>query len=420
MDNNIKTGVDIVDINRIERIFYVKKDKFLKKVFTEKEIEYFSKRNYKVNSIAGIFAAKEAISKVLGSGIGYINWHDIEVLHNERGKPYTNINAKLDNKMKELGLNNLDISISHEKNYAIAFAIGIGYENHINISMNSDIMGLLAKRRKDSHKGSYGRVAIIAGSLGMTGAPYLTSQAALRTGSGLVYTMVPKSLANIISIKLTEAIIKPIDDMGKGHFVENSLPEILNEIDKMDAIAIGPGFGVDQDRLYIIEEIIKHFKKPIVIDADAINCLSINPKLLLHRDSPIVMTPHPGELGKFLGKKVYEIQKNRIFYSKFISSKYNVVVALKGNNTIVASPMGDIYINNTGNPGMATAGSGDVLTGIILSFIGQGIDPIKATKLAVFIHGLAGDIGRQIKGEYGLIASDILENIPISIKKIQI
>src|SRR5699024_5890660 len=165
MDNNIKTGVDIVDINRIERIFSAKKDKFLKKVFTGKEIEYFSKRKYKVNSIAGIFAAKEAISKVLGSGIGYINWHDIEVLHNERGKPYININAKLDNKMKELGLSNLDISISHERNYAIAFAIGIGYENHMNISMNSDIMGLLPKRRKDSHKGSYGRVAIIAGSL---------------------------------------------------------------------------------------------------------------------------------------------------------------------------------------------------------------------------------------------------------------
>lgn len=416
MDNKVKTGVDIVDINRIEEIMLDKKDKFLNKVFTNREIEHISKKGYKPNTVAGIFACKEALSKMLGSGIGYINWRDIEVLYRKSGEPYIYINTKIASVMKKLGLADIDISISHEKQYAIAFAVGIG--KSISLLMDDEIESILPKRKENSHKGTYGRVGIISGSLGMTGAPYLASQSALRTGSGLVYTMVPKSLENIMSIKLTEAIIKPIEDMEKGHFIKDSLPYILNEIEKMDALAIGPGFGVDKDRLYIIEEIIKSYKKPILLDADAINCLTLNPKILFNRDSPIIITPHPGELGRFLGKTIDEIQENRIFHSKLTSHKYNIVVALKGNNTIVSSPSGDIYVNPTGNPGMATAGSGDVLTGMIVSFIGQGLSPIEATKVGVFSHGLAGDFAKENKGEYGLIASDILENIPISIKKI--
>lgn len=418
MNNKIKTGVDIVNINRIKKILLSKREEFLKKIFTKREIRYISKRGYKANTIAGIFAAKEAISKSLGSGIGYINWQDIEVFHDKNGRPYISINFKLDNMMKKLGLDNLDISISHEKDYAIAFATATGNQNNTELSIRNEITNPLQKRKKNSHKGSYGRVGIISGSIGMTGAPYLASQSALRTGSGLVYTMVPKSLETIMSIKLTEAIIKPIDDLGKGHFIGSSLDHILKEIEDIDALAIGPGFGVDKDRLYIIEEILKFYKKPIVLDADAINCLSINPKVLLNSDSSIVITPHPGELGRFLGKKIGEIQENRTFYSKLASDKYNIVVALKGNNTVVTSPLGDMYINTTGNPGMATAGSGDVLTGMVVSLIGQGIETLEATKLGVFLHGLAGDLAKDNKGEYGLIASDIIENIPISIKKI--
>lgn len=422
MDNKIKIGVDIVNINRIEKILISKREQFLNKLFTEKEIKHISEKDYKTNTIAGMFASKEAVSKALGSGIGYINWRDIEILHYENGKPYISKNYKLNKTMNRLGLSNLEISISHERDYAIAIAIGIVNENNDYLLSQQRVKnlfpGLLGKRKDNSHKGDYGKVGIISGSTGMTGAPYLTSQSALRTGSGLVYTMVPKSLENIMSIKLTECIIKPIHDMGKGHFVRDSLPYILKEIKNMDAIAIGPGLGVDKDRLYMIQEIIKSYKKPIVLDADAINCLSLDPSILLHRNSSIVMTPHPGELGRFLGKDIDEIQEKRIYYSKLTSDKYNIVVALKGNNTVVTSPKGDDYINTTGNPGMATAGSGDVLTGIILSFIGQGIEPIIATKLGVFLHGLAGDLAKRDKGEYGLIARDILESIPISLKKI--
>lgn len=417
MNNNIKTGVDIVNINRIKKILLSKREEFLNKIFTKKEIEYISTRSYKANTIAGMFAAKEAVSKVLGIGIGYVNWKDIEVLHNENGKPYININLKIKSRMKELGLNNFEISISHERDYAIALAIGMGKTENKNLSLSNEMRDLLPKRKRNSHKGDYGKVGIISGSLGMTGAPYLASQSALRTGSGLVYTVVPKSIESIMSIKLTESIIIPIEDMGKGHFVKSSLAQILEKIESMDALVIGPGMGVDQDRMYIVQEIIKAYKKPIVLDADAINCLSLDPSILLHRNSPIVITPHPGEMSRFLGLTTDEIQNNRIYYSKLVSHKYDIVVALKGSNTVVASSSGDLYINNTGNPGMATAGSGDVLTGIIVSFIGQGIKVMEATKLGVFIHGLAGDFARNRKGEYGLIASDILDNIPISIIK---
>lgn len=418
MENKFKTGIDIVNINRVKKILLTRRDKFLSKVFTKAETEYISKGGHKPNTISGIFAAKEAVSKVLGSGIGYINWQDIEVLHDNNGRPYIGINSKLKDKMKELGIKNLDISISHEKDYAMAFAIGSLYMNHKEIMINSDIVNLLPSREKNSHKGSYGRVGIMAGSTGMTGAPYLTSQSALRTGSGLVYTMVPKSLEAIMSIKLTEAIIKPMEDMGKGYFVKEALAHILKGIKNLDALAIGPGMGVDRDRLHIIKEIIKNYKKPMVLDADAINSLAMDPEVLLNRNSPMVLTPHPGELGRFLNKTIDEIQENRIFYSKYTSEKYNVVVVLKGHKTVVASPKGDIYINNTGNPGMATAGSGDVLTGIILSLIGQGIELLDATKLGVFTHGLAGDLAKESKGEYGLIARDILEKIPMSMETI--
>ena len=276
----------------------------------------------------------------------------------------------------------------------------------------------LSKRNLNSHKGSYGRVAIIAGSRGMTGSAYLSSQSALRTGSGLVYTLIPEYLETIMSIKLTEAIIKPIIDNGKGHFVKESIEPIINELDTMDSIAIGPGIGVDKDRIQLVSEIISRAKAPLVVDADGINCLSENIELLNQRTNPIIITPHPGEMSRLLNIETKEIESKRQYYSQYLSDKYNIIIVLKGNKTIVASPDYEHYINNTGNPGMATAGSGDVLTGIIASLLGQGLDPFYAAKLGVKLHGLAGDIARDKLGEYGMIASDIVEAIPISICKI--
>ena len=414
--NKLFTGVDIVNINRIKKILFKKKDSFYNRIFTKNEIEYIYKGGHKATTVGGIFAAKEAVSKALGTGISTIGWKDIEILHKENGKPYVNLigNGKL--RMNRLGIGNMDLAISHEEDYALAFVVG--YSNlYSSINVDNSIKKLLPKRKNESHKGTYGKVGIVAGSKGMTGSAYLVSQAALRTGSGLVYTIVPEAIETIMGIKLTEAIIRPVKD-NNGFFSKDSLNDISNEIKEMDVIAIGPGMGVDEDRLHILEEILNSYTKPIVIDADGINILSFNLNILNNHISPIIITPHPKELGRLLNKSTKEIQENRIYYSKYISKKYNIIVVLKGFETIVALPTGDIYINGTGNPGMATAGSGDVLTGVIASFIGQGLKPEDGAKLGVFCHGLAGDLASFEKGEYGIIATDILENIPYSIKKI--
>ena len=185
----------------------------------------------------------------------------------------------------------------------------------------------------------------------------------------------------------------------------------------MDGILVGPGLGQNEDKKMLVNEIISNFNGPIVLDADGINV--VNKDLLYSRNGLTIITPHPGELARFLDKDTKEIQDNRIYYSKYTSEKYNVITVLKGNETVVTTKE-NLYINKTGNPGMATAGSGDVLGGMIISFIGQGIEPLRACILATFCHGLAGDIAVKKKGEYGLIASDILEFIPIALKRIQI
>lgn len=278
---------------------------------------------------------------------------------------------------------------------------------------------LIAKRNHNSHKGTYGRVAIIAGSRGMTGALFLSSQGALRTGSGLVYTIIPESLETVMSIKLTEAIIRPIKDKDTGHFLKDSIEPIIKEVKEMDCIALGPGIGVDKDRIQLVSEIIRDTKVPMGVDADGINCIAENIEILNQGKGPIIITPHPGEMARLLNKDIQEIEKNRQYYSQYISEKYNIIVVLKGNKTIVTSPEGQTYINKTGNPGMATAGSGDVLTGIIASLLGQRLDPFDAAKLGVYLHGLAGDITRDRLGEYGMIASDIIEAIPYAIMRVE-
>ncbi len=412
----LNNGVDIVYISRIEKLMRDKKDRFYNRIFTPDEIKYIEEKNHSPQTVAGIFAAKEAISKLLGTGIGKINWKHIEILHEEEGKPYVNLYDEALKFSGQLGIDEFSLSISHEKEYAIAFATGYGKNKGI---VSKNIKGMLPRRDKFSHKGTFGRVGIISGSLGMTGATYLSSMAALRTGSGLVYSIVPDSLKEVLSIKLTEAIIKPVEDRSTGHFTMDSFQQIIHIIEGMDAIAIGPGMGVDEERVELVRKILLEYKKPVILDADGINLISLDPTILMDRQGDTIITPHPGELSRLLGVSIGEIQKERVEYSKLTSNKYNVITVLKGANTLVTDGKEKVYKNNTGNPGMATAGSGDVLTGMITSFIGQGISPYEGAVLGVYCHGLAGDLASRDKGEYGMIARDILDNIPYSIKKLE-
>ena len=412
----VGSGVDIVKVSRIKDLVSKKQYSFLNKIFTEYEMDYIEGKNNNVRTISGIFASKEAISKVLGAGIGKVNWKDIEIFHSPKGKPIVRLYAEGLRLCKKLGINSIHLSISHENEYAIAFAVGEGEKYKKPISIPDSVKGLLPKRDKDSHKGTFGRVGIMAGSTGMTGAAYLSTMAALRAGSGLVYSIAPKGIGEILSIKLIEAIIKPVEDDNTGCFTLNSFGEIKRIIEDLDVLAIGPGIGVDEQRMELVEKILLGYKKPVILDADGINCVSRgNLDIFLNRKGVTIITPHLGELSRLLKVDIKEIQKNPLKYSKYASNKYNIIVVLKGANTIVSNSNGETYINTSGNPGMATAGSGDVLTGIIASLVGQGVKPYEAAMLGVYFHGLAGDLAKSDKGEYGMIARDILDNIPYAL-----
>ncbi|HHV46562.1 MAG TPA: NAD(P)H-hydrate dehydratase [Tissierellia bacterium] len=417
---SILNGVDIVKVSRIEKLMDKHRDVFLNRVFTEGEIGYIKSKNYNLQTVAGLFAAKEAISKLLGTGIGKVSFKHMEIIHDENGKPHVLLHDMGYELFKTLKIRNIEISISHERDYAIAYAVGEAFNGKVSVNVPVNIMNILPKRKKDSHKGDYGRAGIVAGKKGMTGAAYLATMAALRAGSGLVYAIVPDTISQILSIKLTEAIIRPVEDKQKGYFILDSLDEIMEVIKDMDVIAVGPGIGVNEETVQVVRNILLNYDKTIVLDADGLNCLSeMGLDILYERKGDTIITPHPGEMSRLIGVKTGEIQKKRVEYSLELSNKYNITVVLKGNGTVVVSPDKEIYINTTGNPGMATAGSGDVLTGIITSLAGQRIGTHESAVLGVYLHGLAGDLAKACKGEYGMIARDILNNIPNSIKYIE-
>lgn len=407
-------GIDIVKISRIERIMERQGERFLNTIFTPHERNYIKSRKLNNATISGMFASKEAVSKMLGTGIGKIAWIEIEVLHDSFRKPYVILHGNAKVIGKDKNISSIVLTISHEREYAIALAIGEGNKNNIPDLCDGKY---LPKRDKNSHKGSFGRVGIIGGSMGMTGAPYLSSMAALKTGSGLVYAITPDDLKYILSTKLTEAIVFPVEDHGKGHFVLNSLENILEKIhdSNLDVVAIGPGLGVDDERRDLVVELLRSIDKPVVLDADGLNCISNEPNILKKRAEKTIITPHPGELSRLLNISIGDIQRDRINNAKNTSLKYNVITVLKGSETVVSNEDGEVYINKTGNPGMATAGSGDVLTGVILSLMGQGIEAMDSAVLGVYAHGLAGDLASYNIGEYGLMARDILNYIPHAI-----
>lgn len=397
------TGIDIVDNNRIKKILESRRDSFYNRVFTEGEIQYIADKNHDHKTVAGLFSVKESISKAIGTGIGKVSFKDVEIYHDNNGKPRVRYN-KTNGFLK--GIETIEITISHEKDYAISFAI-INWNTEASINILPEVKGILTERKNDTHKGSYGKVGIVAGSKGMVGANYLASMAALRTGSGLVFSLVPSELFDIMSNKFIEVIVKEISDADK----------ILDLTKGTDGLVIGPGLGIDNKKTNMVKELLLCYDNPIVLDADGINCINDNPDILKNRNGITIITPHPGELAKLLNRDIKEIQENRVFYSKYTSNKYNIITLLKGYNTIVTD--GDsVYVNSTGNPGMATAGSGDLLTGIIISLICQGISPMNSGIMGAFIHGLAGDLASVEKGEYGLIATDILEYIPEAVKKL--
>ncbi|MCE5312944.1 MAG: NAD(P)H-hydrate dehydratase [Nitrospiraceae bacterium] len=275
------------------------------------------------------------------------------------------------------------------------------------------------KRQKSSHKGDYGHVLIAGGSTGRTGAARLAARACLRSGAGLVTMGVPLSLMNCYQSGAVEEMTMGLPDDSSGRLSSQALDSILELADsRIDVIAAGPGMGVSGDTERLMIDLVMMSPVPLVIDADGLNSLSSScaakknlQEIFQCARSPVVLTPHPGELKRLCAAAGIE-ESDRITTASALAQKTGAVVLLKGAYSIIADPDGSVFVNPTGNPGMATAGSGDVLTGIIAALLGQGISPFHAAVAGAFIHGLAGDAAAEANGEHSLIASDIIEYLP--------
>jgi NAD(P)H-hydrate epimerase len=277
----------------------------------------------------------------------------------------------------------------------------------------SFIRGLILPRPACSHKGDYGHVLVVAGSRGRTGAAMLASRACLAAGAGLVTVGVPESLMDVFQAGVMEQMTLPLPDDGRGMLSEKAAGPILDFIrHKTDVVAIGPGIGVSNGTQTIVSELICKASVPLVLDADALNSIRGRTGLLKQSKSPLVLTPHAGEMARLMGKAVRDIEKDRLNASKTFAKETGTWLVLKGAPTVIAGPEGQAFINSTGNPGMATAGSGDVLTGIISALLGQGLSPSDAAALGVYLHGMAGDMVAGQSGMQSLTASRIIGALP--------
>lgn len=273
----------------------------------------------------------------------------------------------------------------------------------------------LPSRAVDSHKGSYGRVVLIGGSIGMSGAISLAGLGALRGGAGLVYLACPRSVWSAVAAIEPSYLTVPLPEDSLGRLAIPSIPEIMTACQNADAVAIGPGLGQSDELREVVSQIIREVDVPCVVDADALNLLVDRLGLFASARSLRVLTPHPGEFARLTGLPIREIQAHRESLAVEFAQRHRVVLVLKGAGTIVTD--GDrLFINRTGNPGMATGGTGDVLTGLITSLIAQGADPFDAACLGCHLHGLAGDIAAEELSPPGMIASDLPKYLPLAWK----
>ena len=257
-------------------------------------------------------------------------------------------------------------------------------------------------RMPDTHKGDYGKILLICGAEGYTGAPYLAAQAALRTGAGLIFTGVPRSVYPIVAAKLHSPMVFPLPD-EKGKLSLQALPQLLERLETADACLLGPGLGRSEALDILVCELVRHCRCPMVLDADGINAISAHMDVLREAACPIVLTPHEGEFRRLTSAE----ETDRVSGAAALAKDLGVTILRKGHETVITD--GDKnYVNRTGNAGMATGGSGDALAGILTALLGQGIEPLKAAAAAAWLHGTAGDLAARERGQYALTPTDLI------------
>ena len=275
---------------------------------------------------------------------------------------------------------------------------------------HGDVLKLLPNRPVNGHKGDFGKILLLAGSVGYTGAPVLAALGALRTGAGLVFLGVPESIYQIAAMKLTEPIVFPLPQQD-GMLSQEGLARILEKASSMDAVLIGPGLGCSDATEEIVCQVLSSCKVPVVLDADGINLAGKHKDILRGRTSPTILTPHAGEFQRLTGRK----PENRLDSAVEAAKDLGGILVLKGHETVITDGAA-VYINPTGNPGMAVGGSGDVLAGMIVSLLGQKIPPLEAAACGAWLHGAAGDLCAKELGQYGMLPTDMVQVLPRLLK----
>ena len=268
------------------------------------------------------------------------------------------------------------------------------------------VLSLLPDRNPWGHKGNFGKLLLLCGSRGYTGAAFFAAMGALRSGAGLVFLGVPESIYGIEAVKLNEPVIFPLPDAG-GRLSADAVPEILTRLPQMDAVLVGPGLGQSEGTLAVVRAVLEKADCPVVVDADGINVLSAHRDLLRGRKSPTILTPHDGEFARLGGV----IGEDRMAAAAALAEELGCVVLLKGHETCITDGT-DGYLNPTGNPGMAVGGSGDVLAGVITALLGAGLPPLEAAACGAWLHGAAGDRCAAELGQYGMLPTDMLSALP--------
>jgi NAD(P)H-hydrate epimerase len=372
------------------------------------------------NDVRGIYA--EAITLMNASGVPLVAVDIPSGLDTDKGTP-------------------LGVSIQAEMTMALAFAkqgeviypglnyvgdlvvaeIGIDPRAVQEVAPKTDIMlqeemrWLVPTRDPDSHKGTYGHLLVIAGSRGKTGAAILASRAAMRTGAGLVTLAAPRSLNDIFASSLVEVMTEPLAENAEEEMEPLGDEAWRRLLERKNVVLFGPGIGVTDAARNNLRWLLRNLETPWVIDADGLNNLALDLNRLRSAKTPPVLTPHPGEMARLIGKDTASVNRDRIGIARAFATEHRCYVVLKGARSVIATADGKVFINPTGNPGMASGGMGDVLAGLLAALLGQGLSAERAMKLGVYLHGFVGDRVAAEKGEIGLIASDIIEGLPAAI-----
>jgi NAD(P)H-hydrate epimerase len=375
---------------------------FLRKVYTPAEVAYCAGN---AERLAGRWAAKEAIIKCFdGTGICFPR-RRIEVLPGPQGAPRARLLGN------DRGAR-VEVSITHHSRLAVATA-HLEMPDVVDTLLPAPDAVVLPHRPHDAHKGTFGTAVVLAGSLGFTGAAYLAATASARTGAGLVRLLVAATIYPILATKCTEVMATPVPEVAPGAVGHAAYDSILRQLAAAEAGVIGPGLGRDSSTWRLVLDLAVHAQCPLVIDADGLNALADSPRSKGKLGKNRVLTPHPGELARLTGKTIEAIGQDRTGSARKAAKEWGAIVVLKGAHTIVAHPDGRISEDPHEVPALATGGTGDVLAGIIGGLIAQGSDAFSAAVTGVYIHAAAGRRIAGRLGDSGLLASDLLPEIPV-------